>query len=197
MLQVIPWRKHGKMTVLGLTVAMWQTISQTLHLITVSQLPAAALSQSYQKTLLVESGILGFGIWKTAQGIRNPTSDWNPKIQVPLTKTGIQYLESGYPRRGIQNTRLSCIPLHGTNITLIPSSLTLLRWLAKRSVIVAMLSNGFLVTWMNFIGNLTTSAISSRVFIESLLAKIFEVFPPFLSPITLKKKPVFDNGNSF
>ena len=30
------------------------------------------------KCLLVESGILGFGIRNTAQGIRNPTKDWNP-----------------------------------------------------------------------------------------------------------------------
>ena len=27
----------------------------------------------------VESGILGFGIWNTAQGIQNPTKDWNPE----------------------------------------------------------------------------------------------------------------------
>ena len=26
-----------------------------------------------------ESGILGFGIRNTAQGIRNPTNDWNPE----------------------------------------------------------------------------------------------------------------------
>ena len=31
------------------------------------------------KFLLEESGILGFGIWNTAQGIRNPTNDWNPE----------------------------------------------------------------------------------------------------------------------
>ena len=37
--------------------------------------------------LLVESGILGFGI-------RNPSKDLNPESKVPLTKTGIQYLES-------------------------------------------------------------------------------------------------------
>ena len=27
----------------------------------------------------VESGILGFGIWNTALGLRNPTKDWNPE----------------------------------------------------------------------------------------------------------------------
>ena len=31
------------------------------------------------KFLLVESGILGFGIQNTAVGIRNPTEDWNPE----------------------------------------------------------------------------------------------------------------------
>ena len=28
---------------------------------------------------IVECGILGFGIWVTAQGIREPTYDWNPE----------------------------------------------------------------------------------------------------------------------
>ena len=32
-----------------------------------------------RKTLLVESGILGFGIRNTALGIRNSTNDWNPE----------------------------------------------------------------------------------------------------------------------
>jgi len=31
------------------------------------------------KLLLVESGILGFGILNTAERIRNLTSDWNPE----------------------------------------------------------------------------------------------------------------------
>ena len=31
------------------------------------------------KFLLVESGILGFGISNTAQGTRNPNNDWNPE----------------------------------------------------------------------------------------------------------------------
>ena len=38
-----------------------------------------------------------FCLWNpdyTAQGIRNPTNDWNPRIQVLLTKTGIQFLGS-------------------------------------------------------------------------------------------------------
>ena len=32
-----------------------------------------------EKVLLVKSGILGFGIWNTAQGIGNPSKDWNPE----------------------------------------------------------------------------------------------------------------------
>ena len=31
------------------------------------------------KFMLVESGILGFGIQNTAVGIWNPTKDWNPE----------------------------------------------------------------------------------------------------------------------
>ena len=33
----------------------------------------------FEKFLIVESGILGFGIQNTAQGIHNPTNDWNPE----------------------------------------------------------------------------------------------------------------------
>ena len=32
-----------------------------------------------REILLIESGNPGFGIWNTAQGIRNPTADWNPE----------------------------------------------------------------------------------------------------------------------
>ena len=41
------------------------------------------------KFYLVESGILGFGIRITAQGIWNPTNDWNPE-----SKSNWQRLES-------------------------------------------------------------------------------------------------------
>ena len=34
------------------------------------------------------------GLWNPESGIRNPTKDWNPEFHGPLTKTGIQYLES-------------------------------------------------------------------------------------------------------
>ena len=37
-----------------------------------------------RKLFLVECGILGFGIWNTAQGVRNPNNDWNfSKAVVP------------------------------------------------------------------------------------------------------------------
>ena len=32
-----------------------------------------------QENFPVECGILGFGIWNIALGIRNPTKDWNPE----------------------------------------------------------------------------------------------------------------------
>ena len=35
------------------------------------------------KILLVESRILGFEIQNTAQGIRNPTNDWNTESNFP------------------------------------------------------------------------------------------------------------------
>ena len=48
-----------------------------------------------RKILLMESEMLDFGIRNTAQGIRNPTSKLESRIEVLLTKTGIEYLESG------------------------------------------------------------------------------------------------------
>ena len=32
----------------------------------------------------------------TAVGVRNPTNNWNPESNVSLTRSGIQYLESGF-----------------------------------------------------------------------------------------------------
>ena len=55
------------------------------------------------EVLLVNSGILGFGIPNAAQGIQNPSftdKDWNPV-------SGILN-----PCQGIQNTRLSWITSH-------------------------------------------------------------------------------------
>ena len=60
------------------------------------------------KLLLVESGIgiLGLRIRKTTQEIRVPKR-WESGIQVPLTKTGIQYVESGIP--GLESTIQDCL----------------------------------------------------------------------------------------
>ena len=59
------------------------------------------------KFFLAKSRILGFGIWNTAQG-----------IQVPLTKTGIQYLESGI--HGMESRIQDCLgsPYMGRSFTL-------------------------------------------------------------------------------
>ena len=61
----------------------------------------------------VESGILGFGIWNTALGIRNSSNDWNPESKFHSQR--IRNPEAGVrnPRSGIQNPRLSGIPFHG------------------------------------------------------------------------------------
>ena len=49
----------------------------------------------------------GFGIRKTARGIRNSINDWNPEFKVPLTNTGIQYLESGI--HGVESIIQDCL----------------------------------------------------------------------------------------
>ena len=58
------------------------------------------------KLLLVESGIgiLGLRIRKTTQEI---PKRWESGIQVPPTKTGIQYVESGIP--GLESTIQDCL----------------------------------------------------------------------------------------
>lgn len=50
--------------------------------------------------LLVESGVLGFGIRNPAQGVWNPGNDWNSRYTVSSTdkKSGDQYLKSGIHR---------------------------------------------------------------------------------------------------
>ena len=45
------------------------------------------MESGIQQIFALEQGILGFGIGNTAQGIRNPSKEWNP---LP----GIQNLES-------------------------------------------------------------------------------------------------------
>ena len=67
------------------------------------------------KYLLTESGTMGFGIRSTAHRIRNLTSDWNPESTFHCKDwnpvPGIRN-----PRRGIQNPKLSGIPLYGAII---------------------------------------------------------------------------------
>ena len=58
------------------------------------------------KVLLVKSKILGFGICDSTQGIRNPADGWNPDESIPKNSTW-----NVVPQRGIQNPRLSWIPL--------------------------------------------------------------------------------------
>ena len=72
----------------------------------------------FRKFLLLKSGILGFGIRNTAQGIRNPTNNWNPEsgIQVPMTTIWNLVTGTRNPRRGIQNPRLSQILLQGATV---------------------------------------------------------------------------------
>ena len=64
------------------------------------------------KFFLVESGILGFGIQNTAQGIRNHTKDLN---QESTKKDSNQLPGIRNPRRGILKSKTVCIPLHGAN----------------------------------------------------------------------------------
>ena len=65
----------------------------------------------------MESEMLDFGIWNTAQGIRNPTNKLESRIQVLLTKTGIEYLESGI--HSVEFTIQDCLgfPHIGRNFT--------------------------------------------------------------------------------
>ena len=52
------------------------------------------LESKIQQIFAVESGILGFGIWNTAQGFRTPTNDWNPVHEIQNPLYGIQVLDS-------------------------------------------------------------------------------------------------------
>ena len=59
-------------------------------------------SQGVLSSGLVESEILGFGIWNSAQRIRNPTNDWNleskftdkDSLTNPVLKSGIHSVKS-------------------------------------------------------------------------------------------------------
>ena len=62
-------------------------------------------------------GIRNLEVWnlECSQGVRNLTKDWNPESQFHRQRKPVPYPESGIrnPWRGIQNPRLSGIPLHG------------------------------------------------------------------------------------
>ena len=59
------------------------------------------------KFWLVESGILGIVIQNTAQEIRNSHLSLESRIQVSLTKTGIQCAESGI--QGVKSRIQDCL----------------------------------------------------------------------------------------
>ena len=71
-------------------------------------------SQGVLSSGLVESEILGFGIWNSAQRIRNPPNDWNleskftDKDSLPNPVPQVRH-----PQREIENPRLSYITFHG------------------------------------------------------------------------------------
>ena len=44
------------------------------------------MESGIHKVLVVESGIVGFGIQNAAQGIQDPAYDWDPESKFPLTE---------------------------------------------------------------------------------------------------------------
>ena len=68
------------------------------------------------------SGILGFGIRNTAIGVQSPTiNNWNAESKFHWKKMYNPVIGILNQRRGIQNQRLSWIPLHGANFFLVYS----------------------------------------------------------------------------
>ena len=65
-----------------------------------------------RKVLLVESGTLDFEIQKTAQGIQNPSNNWNPGSTFHWQRIRNPVPGISNPCWGIRNPRLSWIPLH-------------------------------------------------------------------------------------
>ena len=59
-----------------------------------------------QWSVAVESGILASGIWNTAQGIRNPTRDWNPETNFHWQRNQNPLPGTRNPQYGPQNPRL-------------------------------------------------------------------------------------------
>ena len=64
--------------------------------------------------LLVKLRILGSGMRNLAEGIQNPTNNWNlgPRFHWQRIQNPVPGIRN--PRRGIQNLRLTWIPLHVT-----------------------------------------------------------------------------------
>ena len=60
-------------------------------------------------------GIRNPRLWNPDYCSRNSTNDWNPesRIQVPLKKTEIQYLQSGI--HGVESRIQECLGSHGAN----------------------------------------------------------------------------------
>ena len=75
---------------------------------------------------------MGFGIWNTAQGIRNPILRLESGIQIPLTKSGIQYLQSGTD--SLESKIQDCLGFSymGQKINHMGFSQSLLNWLCHR-----------------------------------------------------------------
>ena len=61
---------------------------------------------------LVKSGFLGSGMQNPAEGIQNPTNNWNLGSRFHWQRIQNPVLGIRNPRRGIQNPRRTWIPLH-------------------------------------------------------------------------------------
>ena len=80
--------------------------------ITESEKVLLQVGSGIHHTFAVKLRILGSRVRNTAQGIRNSTNDWNSKSKFHLKNPNL-VPEIRNPRRGIQNPKLSWIPLHG------------------------------------------------------------------------------------
>ena len=71
----------------GRTALSWHIVSRAFAPCKGIRIPES------RNFLLVESGILGFGIRNPALGIRNPTKDWNPESKLPkdVLQIGLSY----------------------------------------------------------------------------------------------------------
>lgn len=93
-----------------------------------------------RKILLLESGILGFGLRNSTQEIWNPTSDMESRIQVRLTNSGLQYLECGI--HGVEFKIQDCPRFPGRSIQSL-SRVHQTRTSERKAVIVVTKENRF------------------------------------------------------